>query len=133
MDLRSSDRKRQNHLLKIFTATAPPDPKKTIKFEETTRSEVEKFAREYSGTSSVGPSPWNKSKKGVQEAWNKGMKMSPEFCEKARLVQLGKDKGLSYEERYGPEKAQEMRKIRSEKMKQTRASQPEKFIPWNKK
>lgn len=31
-----------------------------------------------------GKTPWNKGKKGLQEAWNKGKKMSKEFCENCK-------------------------------------------------
>jgi hypothetical protein len=58
--------------------------------------------------------------------WNKGKKTGPlaeEVKNKLRDMNLG-----SYEQRYGPEKALEMRRIRSEKFKETRS----RIDPWNK-
>lgn len=70
---------------------------------------------------------WNKDKKGLQEAWNKGIKMPP-VSDERRLKSSLALKGKTYEEIYGKEKAEEIKRKRSEKFKEIR----NKIEPWNK-
>lgn len=64
--------------------------------------------------------PWNKGKKGLQEAWNSG-----ERGRKYPKRKSPSSRGRTYEEIYGVEKAAELKLLRSEKMKETRARMKE--------
>jgi hypothetical protein len=67
-----------------------------------------------------GRNPWNKGKKNVQIAWNKGMtkENNPEFYEKIKKY-TGKNvlEGKSYDEIHGIEKSNELKLMRSEVFK----------------
>ena len=68
----------------------------------------------------LGKEPWNKGKRGVQQAWNKGKKISECFDEekvnKIKLKCGEPRRGKTYEEIYGVERSNELKEFYKKRM-----------------